>query len=250
MRRTYEKPLGYAGDYEMVNMMSRDPFQGDSLFAKILNAFFVNTPPVIAHRNRIDSLVEALQTEVRRLMLKGKVTKIFNLGCGPALEIQKFSTDRQLSGNAEFTLLDFNDETVEYTQRVLTEIIRKHDSDCVIQVMKKSVAQLLKDNSRFKRGTYDFVYCAGLFDYLQDGVCERLIELFYELVAPGGLVLVSNVHINNPSRGWMEYMVDWHLIYRDTEGMNFIVPDKIPKDQTRIFVEPTGVNIFAEIRKP
>ena len=27
--RTFHKPLGYAGDYEVVNMMFRDPFEGD-----------------------------------------------------------------------------------------------------------------------------------------------------------------------------------------------------------------------------
>lgn len=26
--RAYHKPLGYAGDYEMVNMIARDPYEG------------------------------------------------------------------------------------------------------------------------------------------------------------------------------------------------------------------------------
>ena len=64
MHRTYAKPLGYAGDYEMVRMMTLDPFQGNSLYAKILNTFFLNTPPVVAHRNRIDILVKHLRAEV------------------------------------------------------------------------------------------------------------------------------------------------------------------------------------------
>ncbi|HTV61639.1 MAG TPA: hypothetical protein VMH30_03620, partial [Verrucomicrobiae bacterium] len=71
-----------------------------------------------------------------------------------------------------------------------------------------------------------------------------------DLVAPGGIALVSNVHVNNPSRGWMEYMVDWNLIYRDATLMDEIISPDIPKDQIRTFVEETGVNIFAEIRKP
>jgi extracellular factor (EF) 3-hydroxypalmitic acid methyl ester biosynthesis protein len=250
MRRTFEKPLGYAGDYEMVNMMARDPFQGTSLFAKTLNTFFLNTPPVIAHRNRIDSLLEQLQHETRRAVTKNRTAKVLNLGCGPALEIQRFLAKSPFGENVEFTLLDFNDETVEYTQKILEQICHKHHSDCTIQVIKKSVAQLLKESSKFKRGSYDLVYCAGLFDYLPDAVCEKLMELFYELVAPAGLVLVSNVHVNNPSRGWMEYMVDWHLIYRDADKMNAILPHYVPKEQVRIFVESIGVNIFAEIRKP
>jgi len=61
--RTYTKPLGYAGDYEMVNMMLRDPYEGSSAFAKILNYALLNTEPVVAHRNRIDFLVDMLRGE-------------------------------------------------------------------------------------------------------------------------------------------------------------------------------------------
>jgi extracellular factor (EF) 3-hydroxypalmitic acid methyl ester biosynthesis protein len=250
MRRTFEKPLGYAGDYEMVNMMDRDPFQGGSIFAKILNAFFLNTPPVIAHRNRIDSLARQLHFETYRTSAKGRITKVFNLGCGPALEIQRFLPSSPLSGNVDFTLLDFNNETVEYAQRVLNEIKKKNHCGGAVHILKKSVAQLLKDSSQFERGSFDFVYCTGLFDYLPDTVCEKLAERFYELAAPGGLVLVSNVHANHPSIGWMEYVVDWHLVYRTAEQMSAILPKNVTKEQTRILAEPTGVNIFAEIRKP
>src|SRR5437588_5229292 len=54
--RTYAKPLGYAGDYEMVNMMLGEPFEGGSMFAKLVNAIFLKTAPVVAHQNRITYL--------------------------------------------------------------------------------------------------------------------------------------------------------------------------------------------------
>ncbi len=41
--RTYQKPLGYAGDYEMVNMILRSPYEGSSLFAKLLNSYFLGS---------------------------------------------------------------------------------------------------------------------------------------------------------------------------------------------------------------
>jgi extracellular factor (EF) 3-hydroxypalmitic acid methyl ester biosynthesis protein len=93
------------------------------------------------------------------------------------------------------------------------------------------------------------VYCAGLFDYLADPICKQLMEVFYELAAPGGLVISTNVHVNNPSRGWMEYMVDWFLEYRDAAQMKALIPELAEMDQTRIFIEPSGVNVFTEIIK-
>jgi extracellular factor (EF) 3-hydroxypalmitic acid methyl ester biosynthesis protein len=249
MRRTFEKPLGYAGDYQMVAMMTRDPFEGDSFYAKLLNAFFINTPPVVAHRNRIDVLVHRLQHEATRVASSRRL-KVFNLGCGPALEIQRFLLNSALGESADFTLLDFNTETVDHATRIFQQLKQKHKYQSTFKLIKKSVAQLLKDSSQFGRGTYDFVYCAGLFDYLPDTVCARLMEVFYDLVAPGGLVLVTNVHVNNPSRGWMEYMVDWNLVYRDAVQMAAIIPNDAPRESTHISIESIGVNIFAEVRKP
>jgi extracellular factor (EF) 3-hydroxypalmitic acid methyl ester biosynthesis protein len=250
MHRTFQKPLGYAGDYEMVSMMTRSPFQGGSIFAKILNTFFLNTPPVVAHRNRIDHLTQTLDFETQRATRRGRRARVFNLGCGPAVEVQRFLTHSPLNQNIEFTLLDFNDETVAYTQRTLDQIKQKNSSASTLRVIKKSVVQLLKENSRFGRGSYDLVYCAGLFDYLTADVCAKLVDLFYELAAPGGLVLVSNVDASNPSRGWMEYVVDWNLIHRDAQQMAALLPGRVSKDAIRIVAEPTSVNIFAEIRKP
>jgi len=250
MHRTYKKPLGYAGDYEMVRMMTLDPFQGGSLFAKLLNAFFLHTPPVVAHRNRIDTLVRYLETESLRFAHAKKRMKIFNLGCGPAAEIQRFLARSNLSQQCDFTLLDFNDETAEFAQRTLTQIRDQNKRRTGIDVIKKSVTQLIKNSAQFEHGSYDLVYCAGLFDYLSDNVSTRLLEIFYELVAPGGLVLVSNVDACNPSRGWMECVVDWHLVYRNAAQMHDLVPKAIDQDQVKVFAEPSSVNIFAEIRKP
>jgi len=249
MRRTFEKPLGYAGDYQMVAMMMRDPFEGDSLFAKLLNAYFINTPPVVAHRNRIDVLVQRLQLESTRVANQRPI-KVFNLGCGPAVEIQRFLSGPGPGKRADFTLLDFNAETVDHTGRIFQQLRQNSGSQSSFQIIKKSVAQLLKDSSQFGEAGYDFVYCAGLFDYLPDTVCARLMEVFYGLAAPGGLVLVTNVHVNNPSRGWMEYMVDWNLVYRDAGQMAEIIPAEVPRENLHISVESIGVNIFAEIRKP
>jgi len=250
MHRTFKKPLGYAGDYEMVRMMTLDPFQGSSLFAKLLNTFFLNTPPVVAHRNRIDTLVRNLETETLRPPHKNPRFKIFNLGCGPAAEIQRFLEFSKRSSLVDFTLLDFNDETVAFAQRTMNHIKNQHGRGAGISVLKKSVTQLIKSSAQFKHGSYDLVYCAGLFDYLSDNVCTMLLEIFYDLAAPGGLVLVSNVEASNPSRGWMECMVDWHLVYRNARDMRGVIPKSVPMDCVRVYSEISSVNIFAEIRKP
>jgi len=253
--RTFRKPLGYAGDYEMVNMMLRDPLEGGSMFAKMLNLFFLNTPPVVAHRNRITYLVQKLKDEIQRVSTtEGRPCRIFNLGCGPAREIQELIETSDVSNQAKFTLLDFNDETLQHTGKLLEALRVKHQRTTSVTMIKKSVHQILKDAGKplpdMMPGSYDLVYCAGLFDYLSDRICKKLMSIFYDLVAPGGLLVATNVDASNPSRNWMEYVVEWHLVYRDRNVFELLKPEGATPENAALKSDVTGVNIFIEVRKP
>jgi extracellular factor (EF) 3-hydroxypalmitic acid methyl ester biosynthesis protein len=254
IHRTFSKPLGYAGDYEMVSMMVRDPHEGESLFAKILNYIFLNTPPVEAHRNRLTYLTTMLRDETIRIKMlrKEQPVRIFNLGCGPAKEIQDFLAQHAICDQTQFLLLDFNEETLASTLQVLEA--RKHAFSRLtkFETKKKSVQQLLKEAPKLQSSSekFDIIYCAGLFDYLRDNVCEKLLELFYEMTAPGGLVVATNVTDANPSQGWMEYMLDWYLIYRSAKQFEELAPKQVNPDMSAIRAVGTGVNVVLEIRKP
>ena len=251
--RTFAKPLGYAGDYEMVNMMFREPYEGSSLFAKMVNTYALQLPPIIAHRNRIAYLVERLGEETLRVARQNRVARVFNLGCGPAHEIQSFLANGRICEGAEFTLADFNDETIAHTTEALGELKKRHGRNTRIQLVKKSVQQILKQADRVIQrpaaDQYDFIYCAGLFDYLSDKVCRKLMEIFYSMLAPGGLLLATNVDLH-PSRGEMECFLEWHLIHRNTRQMAGLVPAIVPHDEMVIKRDATGVNLFLELRRP
>src|SRR5206468_4136709 len=131
---------------------------------------------------------------------------------GPAKEIQEFLSRHDVSSRAEVSLLDFNDETLAYSGQVLGELKTKHQRSTAIHMIKRSVHQIIKDAGKPSGGTkYDLVYCAGLFDYLSDPVSKKLMNYFYGLVAPGGLLLCTNVSQSNPARNLMEYVLDWYL---------------------------------------
>lgn len=251
--RTYQKPLGYAGDYEMVNMILRDPHEGSSLFAKMLNVWFLSQPPAEAHRNRIDYLTQKLMEETRRVARLGRMANVFNLGCGPAKEVQNFLTQDDLCDRASLTLLDFNDETLMYTSKLLDDLKMRHRRVMPIQMVKKSVHQILKEGNKATGALekkYDFLYCAGLFDYLSDRICKRLMNMFYDALAPGGLLVATNVDASNPIRNMLEYVLEWHLVYRNSTQLASISPDNVPADQIQTKRDATGVNVYVEVRKP
>lgn len=252
--RTFHKPLGYAGDYEMVNMILRPPYEGASLFAKIVNVCFLKNPPAEAHRNRIKYLTRVLGEETGRVKRAGRRMRVFNLGCGPAKEIQDFMRQHDLSDYVDFTLLDFNDETLEHAGKALQEVKSTRQRQTGLSLAKKSVHQILKEAGRpggeLRPGHYDLVYCAGLFDYMSDRICKRLMNIFYDLLAPGGLLIATNVDASKPFRHSMEFILEWHLICRNQAQLAALKPDKAPPGEFQVTHETTGVNIFLEVRRP
>jgi len=252
MHRAFEKPLGYAGDFEVVDMMFRDPFQGTSFFAKLLNSYALQLPPVMAHRNRIQFLLTMLARESLRVMPQGRQARVFNLGCGPAREVQQFMAGNSLSDHAHFVLADFEEQTLKHTSQVLQELKQRHQRNTQFKTTKISVAHLLKEHERRGRleagEQYDVVYCAGLFDYLTDAVCRQLIAVFYAMLAPDGLLVATNVDVH-PAINQMECFLDWHLRYRNPEAMRELVPAAAPAAEVTVKCDPSGANVFLELRK-
>jgi len=249
MLRAFTKPLGYAGDYEMVNMLLRDPWEGGSTYAKIINAIVLRSDGAQAHRNRIVKLYHYLEQEAIRVRKLGRPLRVLNVACGPSAEVLQFIAASEHSQHCQLTLLDFNAETLEYTRAKIQDAVRVSGRLLTVEFVHKSIHELLLEAKARKDSpsvaTHDFVYCAGLFDYLSDRICARLLDLFYRWTEPGGLV-ATNVHPRNPVRYVLEHLLEWNLNYRDEAQLLAISPaagDSIVTD------EATKMNLFLESRK-
>lgn len=250
VHRTFSKPLGYAGDYEMVNMIFRDPNEGPSTYFQTINRLFLTEGPAVAHRNRILILQNLLEKQIDAAIKNNSKLKILNLGCGPAIEIQRLLRSRKMDDRIEFNLMDFSEPTLNYTRSQLEQASKDGDSHPKINFIQRSVDQILRLSAKLQQeesNVYDFVYCAGLFDYFSQRACQRVMKLFSHLVKPGGMIFATNVHANNPAQAVMEYIAEWHLVCRDEKDMSDMLPGF---GEQRIYTDDSGVNVFIEIDKP
>lgn len=249
--RTYTKPLGYAGDYLMVRQILEDPRQGPNTYFQIVNTTFLHSAVAIAHRNRIDILVKFLTRIAESARAAGRPFRVLNVGCGPAYEIQRFLQTYPDPDLLSFELVDFNEETLTWVHGELDAILSRVGKPVSIEYVQDSVHGLLKRrlNQEVVEQPFDAVYCAGLFDYLSDKVCTRLLAHFASRIRSGGTLLVTNVHPNNPERIFaMEHLAEWYLIYRDEAKMNALLPER--SINRKIYADDTGVNVFAEVTIP
>lgn len=245
--RTFTKPLGYAGDYEMVNQILSDPQQGPTTYFQIVNTAFLKAAVATAHRNRIDLLVDFLSRQAESARAAGRPFRVLNVGCGPAFEIQRFAREYAEPDRLSFQLVDFSEETLEFTRGSIQRAAREAGRSVQVEMVHESVHELLKRRIAVEDPSvreFDAVYCAGLFDYLSDKVCARLLSHFAARTRPGGRVLVTNVHSNNPERYGMEHLLEWYLIYRDEAKMLSLLPEQSTDHE--VYVDATGVNVFAE----
>ncbi|UBM09207.1 class I SAM-dependent methyltransferase [Cupriavidus metallidurans] len=245
--RTFTKPLGYAGDYEMVNQILSDPQQGPTTYFQIVNTAFLKAAVATAHRNRIDLLVDFLTRQAERARAEGRPFRVLNVGCGPAFEIQRFVREYADPELLSFQLVDFSAETLEYTRGSIERSAASAGHKVSVEMVHQSVHELAKrriaaDDPSVRE--FDAVYCAGLFDYLSDKVCARLLSYFASRSKPGGQLFVTNVHPSNPEKFGMEHLLEWYLIYRDEAGMESLLPES--SYAHRLYVDETGVNVFAE----
>ena len=250
--RTFAKPLGYAGDYQMVNQILGNPREGPSTYFELVNYMFLQAGVAQAHRNRVDILHARLQRLVGEASAAGRALRVLNVGCGPAVELQRLVAGPQDLGQMEVVLMDFSEETLRYAKERIDEVARVAGR-CAprIELRHESVHQLLKRSARNDavalHEQFDYIYCAGLFDYLADKACIRLISYFESRLKFGGSLLVTNVHSYNPERYWMEHFMEWYLIYRNEEGLQRLFPSNLPPVHT--YTDGTNINLFAEARK-
>jgi len=48
----------------------------------------------------------------------------------------------------------------------------------------------------------------------------------------------------------MEYLLDWHLIHRDSKQLYALIPEQTQPESSQVKSDETGVNIYVEVRKP
>ena len=251
-RRILNKPLGYAGDYESMNMIYRNAYEGSTLFAKFVHKHMCQIRIGQANRNRVVYLTEKIQKTVEAVIRETeRKAKIMTIGCGPAIEFQKFVELDENSNHTEVTLVDFEKEALEHATERIMALKILHSRNLKINPRFFSILQMIKD---FKRGNkifekQDLIYCSGLFEYLSPSTCKALIKFFYQCLNGGGQIIIGNFDEANDYRNYMEYCGEWYLIYRNEELMIDLASEV--KNAKTIFVEKeeTGLNDFLVIRK-
>jgi extracellular factor (EF) 3-hydroxypalmitic acid methyl ester biosynthesis protein len=255
-RRAYEKPLGYAGDYRMMELYFARDLTGDTLFGRFLHSVsqgYSLGRAVVAR--------ETLMREAARAAVEASgegPVRILSVASGPALELQRLLRETtSLRRPLHLLLLDQDEAALEIAhrrlQRGLVDASREHP--VTVTCLHFSVRQILQPRTPDEMSVVsetladlDLVYSAGLYDYLPAPVAQRLTQVLYSRVRPGGRLLVGNL-TETPDTTWiMEYVLGWDLLYRTPELMLQLAEGLTPSPaRVGIARDSTGRSLFLDV---
>ena len=244
--RCYAKPLGHAGDYEIMNMVYRDHRPGTTMYGQALSMFGLDITASRAVANRIPFVSRLVAEVARRQPLK----RLTSLACGPAREIAALLGTELLDG-ATVTLLDVEPLAIRYCEKTLLPQAAASGRDVQIRFIRESVRQIIRQRRLGEvLESQDVIVSLGLFDYFGDNLFQQLLARLYELLQPGGHLIIGNFDHTNDSRFLMEYVMEWYLQYRSADELRALA-GVLPRDaQVSVDAEPLGINLFLHVRKP
>jgi hypothetical protein len=86
----------------------------------------------------------------------------------------------------------------------------------------------------------------GLTDYLEDALVLKLIDWAHDALVPGGTLIVGNVVPANPTRAFMDHILQWPLIHRTADEMSdLFAQSRCGETHVAMELEPAGVDLFA-----
>ncbi len=243
--RSLQKPFGYAGDYEMMNLIYHNERLGKSLFGRCMERCFLEHAEPQAVRNRVEYLLAKIRLTVKEK--PGKKVTVLSVACGPAMEVQKFieqAPQAELDA-VEFHLLDQDLGALKHVQRRLRKIATGMGKKVEVKLIGTTIKNMI--HSGLEHEGYDLIYSAGLFDYFTDQVATLAASVLYESLAPGSRLIIGNFDVSAPTRFGMSMVFDWNLIYRTGEDLRRIFG--IPGAALSIEKEDCGVNLFCNLAK-
>lgn len=247
--RSYRKPLGYPGDFEMMNYVYEWQPRGANVYERLVHRIGLEVAECIA--TRMVMIQHAIADVTAAGVGSTAPARVLSLGCGPAQEVVNFLAAGHLPRPVEVTLVDQDQRALHHAyQRVFPEMVR-HDDGSDVRCLQVSFIELMKASKIFQSlPPQDLIYTVGLVDYLSMKRIQRLARALWDKLAPGGTLVIGNMADVPDSNLWpMEFLCDWSLHYRN-EAQMLEMAVVLPGAEIELRPDPTGRVYMLYLKKP
>lgn len=241
-RWSFEKPRGYSGDAELLDFIYGHPSIAGAIAAatplgRDLYECTRASQSSAAVRERSELLTHHVDEIASRV---GGDAEILTIAAGHLREADR-STALRDGLIKRWVALDQDPQSIG-------AIVRDF-AGTPVDAIDGSVKGLL--SGAYNLGQFDFVYAAGLYDYLPRAIAIKLTRKCMRMLKPNGVFLFANFAEDIPDDGYMETFMNWALLLRSEADMWDIVNASVDRNTVDASVE-YGENrniVYGIIRK-
>lgn len=249
--RAYKKPLGYPGDYQVMNYAYNLTLEGNTAYEKFCHRLGTSTGEFIA--TRMTMVKQAIANLSSQAAAKGQTSfKVASLGCGPAQEVANFLKSTPVPIFIDFTLIDQDHDALSFAYKNTYPQIARLDGKASVKCLHATFLEFLATGKLFRKlEKQDLIYAVGLVDYLGHKRASRMIRDLYENLNPGGTLIIGSMRHSDESLEWqVEYVVDWTLEHRSEEEMMALAGPIEKAAKREVVADSTGHCHLLIVTKP
>lgn len=212
-----------------------------------MNSYIYELPQVIGLTERINYIENKIEEKIKKN--SGKTLKILSFGSGSAIEVERIVNKyKDSSCKIEFYLLDKDcDALICFADKI--ESVISNSNNIKIKYLNYDLLEFIK-NVRSKKtslsGSYDLIYCIGMFDYFSDKNYKSLANFYYKILSSGGECVIITIKNGNPEEVLMDFSGDWSLISRSKKLVESLMPKS---SESSVIVDKTKTHLYAIFKK-
>lgn len=208
--RANDWPQGYPGDHITLEYIYKGFPQSPDLIGQYVDLYFMSRHLAVGVRERKDQLKNHVQEQLNKESCK----TVLNVGCGSSREL--YDIGLKLNDyNGKITCLDFDGDALTFSARTLASRMINLDK---FEFRKMNVLKLV--NSKFMNselGTFDLIYSAGLFDYIQDKGLKRIFGSMHKNLNEGGMIIAPFKDCEYYTIFDYHWLGNWDAFYQRTK---------------------------------
>jgi len=210
MHRAKVKPMGYPGDYLILNAIY-DRLPKSSGIGGYLDLYFLNTELGRAVCTRLKAARDFVLAEIARR--SGDVS-LLNIACGPCREYAE-GLPHPPNVHPSVTCIDAEPEALDFVRDNVAVLGNgTPDLNCV-QYNALKMSSTKRNIKHF--GRPDVIYSIGLFDYLTDRHLVPMLRGLRESLAEDGVLYVAFKDGDRYNKTIYHWMADWFFLYRSVD---------------------------------
>ncbi|MEQ8178961.1 MAG: class I SAM-dependent methyltransferase [Amphiplicatus sp.] len=245
--RSYYKPLGYPGDFQIMNWIYDGAPQGDTIARKFLHLLSLAGSHAV--QTRMTALADLIAGLARGRADTERPYDMISIGAGPARELERIMAVSDPAQRYRVTLVDQEERALEHALAAARALGVGNRLE--VEALNISFKEMLNPSPLAASfAGKDLIYSSGLVDYLNPLLAQRFVHRLYQFLNPGGAIIIGNV--NNLPSGMIwssEYAVDWTLFFRSHDEM-VAMAGEVPEAKVSIKSDSLEAIYFLVIEKP